>query len=73
MSKYVNRQKRRARTINEVLELIKQDRVDEVYEEYVFRFGVDYLIEENSPEMLSWFGEKYRHGSYDLVKKRLLA
>lgn len=72
MSKYVNRQKRKALTIDKVLELIKQGRVDEVYDEYVFRFGVDYLIKENTPDMYAWFGEKYDHGSYSLIKKRLL-
>lgn len=72
MSKYVNRQKRKARSIDEVLQLIKDNKTDLVVEEYVFRFGRDYLIHEYNDFEASIFGHRYSTSHYDLVKKKLL-
>lgn len=72
MSKYINRQKRKARTIDQVLDLIKHNNTDAVFDEYVFRFGKDYLIRENEQIYQDCFGLKYSTSSYDLVKKKLL-
>lgn len=72
MSKYVNRHKRKPRTKDEVLELIKQKDTDAIVDEYIFRFGTDYCVREINPLYQSLFGKKYETGHLYVIQNRLL-
>lgn len=72
MSKFVNRKKRKDRTIDEVLELIKVGDTDAIIDEYIFRFGIDYCVRENEPKWQVWLGKKYSTSHISIMQKRLL-
>lgn len=65
MSKYVNRQKRKARTKDEILQLIQKNQKDVVIEEYIFQYG-------NQQTMVQESNGKYHSEHYDLIKRILL-
>lgn len=72
MSKFVNRKKRKQRSKDEILELIKNEDTDAIIDEYVFRFGVDYCVRENEPHYQEWFGKKYSTSHLSIMQTRLL-
>lgn len=65
MSKHINRQKRKARNIDEILQLIKENKKDDVIDEYVFQYG-------NKLGMVQECNEKYHSEHYELIKRILL-
>ncbi|UYL05114.1 hypothetical protein DIDNDMLP_00129 [Klebsiella phage KP13-7] len=65
MSKYVNRQKRKARSKDEILQLIQKNQKDVVIEEYIFQYG-------NQRGMVQESNGKYHSEHYDLIKRILL-
>lgn len=69
MSKFINRKKRKARSKEDIFQLLKDtSNNDTVIDEYIFRFGADYMTQEKP----SWSPGKYDHMFMYLIKERLL-
>lgn len=65
MSKFINRKKRKKRSKEEILQLIKQNKKELILDEYVFQYGMKSgLVKECN--------NKYSTEHFDLIKNILL-